>query len=123
VRNNRRSKSVGMGGRTARPVSTTGTSPHSCPSSGLTPGSGGVVVSSHQCTLRRLHTAFAGFVRRVKTANPDVRAGYPRFKGKARFDRVGWPKDGDGSHWLPDEQRGPLLMGMRPLIVRVTCSP
>jgi putative transposase len=37
--------------------------------------------SSQQSTLRRLNQAFAGFFRRVKTASPGVRPGYPRFKG------------------------------------------
>ena len=53
--------------------------------------------SSEQATLRRLNKAFAGFFRRVRTAKPGVKAGYPRFKGKARFDSVEWPKDGDGA--------------------------
>jgi putative transposase len=61
--------------------------------------------SSQQATLRRLHKAFAGFFRRMKTATPGVRAGYPRFKGKARFDSVEWPKDGDGGRWLPEQRR------------------
>jgi len=61
--------------------------------------------SSQQATLRRLNKAFAGFFRRVKSATPGVKAGYPRFKGKARFDSVQWPKDGDGARWLPDEKR------------------
>ena len=53
--------------------------------------------SSQQATLRRLNKAFAGFFRRVNTAKP----GYPRFKGKARFGSMEWPKDGDGARWLP----------------------
>ncbi|SPX88511.1 Transposase [Mycobacterium xenopi] len=61
--------------------------------------------SSQQATLRRLNKAFAGFFRRVKTAKPGVKAGYPRFKGKARFDSVEWPKDGDGARWLPEHKR------------------
>jgi putative transposase len=61
--------------------------------------------SSQQATLRRLNKAFAGFFRRVKTAKPGVKAGYPRFKGKARFDSVEWPKDGDGARWLPETKR------------------
>ncbi len=61
--------------------------------------------SSQQATLRRLNTAFAGFFRRVKTAKPGVKAGYPRFRGAARFDSVGWPKDGDGARWLPARRR------------------
>jgi putative transposase len=61
--------------------------------------------SSQQATLRRLNIAFAGFFRRVKTAKPGVKPGYPRFKGKARFDSVEWPKDGDGARWLPEAKR------------------
>jgi putative transposase len=58
--------------------------------------------SSQQATLRRLNRAFAGFFRRVKRGQ---KAGYPRFKGKARFDSVEWPKDGDGARWLPEQRR------------------
>ena len=58
--------------------------------------------SSQQATLRRLNKAFAGFFGRVKAGQ---RPGYPRFKGKARFDSVAWPKDGDGARWLPDHRR------------------
>jgi putative transposase len=29
----------------------------------------------------------------------DVRPGFPRFKGRNRFDSVEWPKDGDGARW------------------------
>jgi putative transposase len=61
--------------------------------------------SSQQATLRRLNKAFAGFFRRVKTAQAGVRPGYPRFKGKARFDSVEWPKDGDGARWLREQRR------------------
>lgn len=58
--------------------------------------------SSQQATLRRLNKAFAGFFRRVKAGQT---AGYPRFKGAARFDSVEWPKDGDGARWFPDHNR------------------
>ena len=58
--------------------------------------------SSQQATLRRLNKAFAGFFRRVKAGQTP---GYPRFKGKARFDSVEWPKDGDGARWLPAQRR------------------
>jgi putative transposase len=61
--------------------------------------------SSQQATLRRLNKAFAGFFRRVKTANAGVKPGYPRFKGAGRFDSVEWPKDGDGARWLPEAKR------------------
>jgi putative transposase len=58
--------------------------------------------SSQQATLRRLNKAFGGFFRRIARGQ---RAGYPRFKGKARFDSVEWPKDGDGARWLPEQNR------------------
>ncbi len=58
--------------------------------------------SSQQATLRRLNQAFTGFFRRVKATQTP---GYPRFKGKARFDSVEWPKDGDGARWLPEQRR------------------
>jgi putative transposase len=61
--------------------------------------------SSQQATLRRLNKAFAGFFRRVKTAKPGVKAGYPRFKGAGRFDSVEWPKDGDGARGLAEQHR------------------
>ena len=82
--------------------------------------------SSQQATLRRLNKAFAGFFRRVKTAKPGVNPGYPRFQGKARFDSVEWPKNGDGARWL-SEQRRVYLQGIgqvkvhlhRPVVGRV----
>jgi putative transposase len=58
--------------------------------------------SSQQATLRRLNKAFIGFFDRVKAGQTP---GYPRFKGKARFNSVQWPKDGDGARWLPDQRR------------------
>jgi putative transposase len=58
--------------------------------------------SSQQATLRRLNKAFDGFFRRVKAGRTP---GYPRFKGKARFDSVEWPKDGDGARWHPEHDR------------------
>jgi putative transposase len=58
--------------------------------------------SSQQATLRRLNKSFAGFFRRVKAGK---KAGYPRFKGAARFDSVEWPKDGDGARWRPERRR------------------
>jgi putative transposase len=67
--------------------------------------------SSQQATLRRLNKAFAGFFRRLKTAKAGAKPGYPRFKGKARFDSVEWPKDGDGARWRP-EQRQVYLQGI-----------
>jgi putative transposase len=52
--------------------------------------------------LRRLNKAVAGFFRRVKAGR---QAGYPRFRGAARFDSVQWPKDGAGARWLPERRR------------------
>jgi putative transposase len=58
--------------------------------------------SSQQATLRRLNKAFERFFGRVKLGQ---KAGYPRFKAKARFESVEWPKDGDGARWLPEARR------------------
>lgn len=82
--------------------------------------------SSQQATVRPLNKAFAGFFRRVTTVKPGVKPGYARFKGKARFDSVEWPKDGDGARRLP-EQRRVYLQGIgqvkvhlhRPVVGRV----
>jgi putative transposase len=52
--------------------------------------------SSQQATLRRLDRAFAAFFRRVKAGQAP---GYPRFRGRARFDSVEWPRDRDGCRW------------------------
>ena len=74
--------------------------------------------SSQQATLRRLNKAFAGFFRRVKAAKPSVRPGFPRFKGKGRFDSMEWPKDGEGARWRP-EQRQVYLQGIGQVKVHV----
>lgn len=49
--------------------------------------------SSAQATMRRLDKAFTAFFRRVKAGQ---RPGYPRFKGRDRFDTVEFPSHGDG---------------------------
>jgi putative transposase len=49
--------------------------------------------SSCQATLRRLDRAFQAFFRRVKAGETP---GYPRFKGRGRFDTVEFPSYGDG---------------------------
>jgi putative transposase len=49
--------------------------------------------SSAQATMRRLDKAFQAFFRRVKAGE---KPGYPRFKGRDRFDSVEFPKHGDG---------------------------
>ncbi len=48
--------------------------------------------SSCQATLKRLQRAFENFFRRLKAGEP----GYPRFKGKYRFETVVFPSYGDG---------------------------
>ncbi len=50
--------------------------------------------SSCQATLRRLQRAFENFFRRLKEGEKDP--GYPRFKGRNRFDTVEFPSYGDG---------------------------
>jgi putative transposase len=49
--------------------------------------------SSCQATLRRLDKAFQAFFRHMKAGET---AGYPRFKGRNRFDTVEFPSYGDG---------------------------
>ncbi len=49
--------------------------------------------SSCQATLRRLDRAFTAFFRRLKTGE---KPGYPRFRGRGRFDSVVFPSYGDG---------------------------
>jgi putative transposase len=59
---------------------------------------------SQQATLRRLDRAFAGFFRRLMAGE---KPGYPRFKGRGRFNTVEWPEDGDGCRWnsVPGQTR------------------
>ena len=49
--------------------------------------------SSTQATLRRLDRAFKAFFRRIKSGEAP---GYPRFKGRDRFDTVEFPSYSDG---------------------------
>lgn len=49
--------------------------------------------SSCQATLRRLDKTYAAFFRRLKAGEEP---GYPRFKGRHRFDTVEFPSYGDG---------------------------
>jgi putative transposase len=49
--------------------------------------------SSCQATLRRLDRAFQGFFRRLQAGE---KPGYPRFKGRNRYDTVEFPSYGDG---------------------------
>ncbi|MDE2095679.1 MAG: transposase [Patescibacteria group bacterium] len=49
--------------------------------------------SSAQATMRRLDRAYQAFFRRVKAGD---KPGYPRFKGRNRFDSIEFPAYGDG---------------------------
>jgi len=49
--------------------------------------------SSCQATLRRLDKAFQAFFRRIKSGD---KAGYPRFRGRGRYNTVEFPSYGDG---------------------------
>jgi putative transposase len=49
--------------------------------------------SSAQATMRRLDKSFAAFFRRVEAGEDP---GYPRFKGRDRFDSIEFPAYGDG---------------------------
>ncbi|MFF5206097.1 RNA-guided endonuclease InsQ/TnpB family protein [Streptosporangium sp. NPDC000396] len=46
--------------------------------------------------MRRLQAAFTAFFTRVRSGRAP---GFPRFKGRGRFDTVTWPRDGDGCRW------------------------
>ncbi|MEV0151123.1 MULTISPECIES: transposase [unclassified Nonomuraea] len=59
-------------------------------------GQGRWSAGSQQQTLRRLDKAFAAFFRRAKAGH---KAGYPRFKGRGRFDTVQWPAVKNGASW------------------------
>jgi putative transposase len=50
--------------------------------------------SSAQATMRRLDKAFANFFRRVKAKVG--KPGYPRFRGRDRYDSIVFPVHGDG---------------------------
>ena len=73
-------------------------------------GSGGVVVfqsAGHAAAVEQ------GVCRVLPPGQSGQTPGYPRFKGKARFDSVEWPKDGDGARWLPEHPAG-VSAGHRP---------
>lgn len=57
--------------------------------------------TAQQQTLRRLKRSFDGFYRRAKTG---TKAGFPRFRSRARFDTVDHV-NGDGAKWTPTEGR------------------
>lgn len=57
---------------------------------------------SEQATLRKLDRAMQAFFRRVRAG--DV-PGYPRFKGRDRFNSVIWPSMGDACRWVSDMSR------------------
>jgi putative transposase len=50
--------------------------------------------SSAQATMRRLDKAYKAFFRRAKAK--DGKPGFPRFKGRDRFDSFEFPSYGDG---------------------------
>lgn len=67
--------------------------------------------SSAQATMRRLDKAFQAFFRRVRAGDAP---GYPRFKGKDRFESIEFPSHGDGIRFL-----GPKLRIQHVGMVRV----
>ncbi len=52
--------------------------------------------------MRRLDKAFAAFFRRVKAG---AKPGYPRFRGRDRYDSVEFPAYGDGIRLTGDRLR------------------
>ena len=59
--------------------------------------------SSAQATMRRLDKAYQNFFRRMKAG--EVKAGFPRFKGKGRFESIEYPAYGDGIRLNGDRLR------------------
>ena len=57
--------------------------------------------SSAQATMRRLQRSFENFFRRV---NNGEKPGYPRFKGRDRFDSFTFPAYGDGIRLLDSDR-------------------
>ena len=57
-------------------------------------GIGKLNCSASQDVLRRLDKSFQSFFRRIKTG--DIAAGFPRFKGKDRFNSITFPTYGNG---------------------------
>jgi putative transposase len=49
--------------------------------------------SSAQATMRRLDQGFVAFFRRLKSGE---KPGYPRFRGRDRYDSIEYPAYGDG---------------------------
>jgi putative transposase len=58
--------------------------------------------SSAQATMRRLDKAYRAFFRRARSGE---RPGYPRFKGRDRFDSIEFPAYGDGIRLLGSRLR------------------
>lgn len=58
--------------------------------------------SSAQATMRRLDRAFRSFFRRVEAGQ---KPGYPRFKGRDRFDSFTYPSVGDGARIIGNKLR------------------
>jgi putative transposase len=58
--------------------------------------------SSAQATMRRLDKAFVAFFRRCKSGG---KPGYPRFKGRDRFDSIEFPAYGDGIRLIESKLR------------------
>ncbi|WP_232320630.1 helix-turn-helix domain-containing protein [Herbidospora daliensis] len=59
-------------------------------------GQGRWSFSSQQATLRRLDKAYRAFFARVRAGQAP---GFPRFRGRGRFDSVEWPQNGNGCRW------------------------
>ncbi|MFH0351027.1 MAG: RNA-guided endonuclease InsQ/TnpB family protein [Chromatiales bacterium] len=59
--------------------------------------------SSAQATMRNLDKAFQAFFRRVKAGEKEP--GYPRFKGRDRFDSFTYPSIGDGARVVGNKLR------------------
>lgn len=58
--------------------------------------------SSAQATMRRLDKGFVAFFRRLKSGE---KPGYPRFRGRDRYDSIEYPVYGDGIRLTGDRLR------------------
>ncbi|KPD32509.1 transposase [Thermus scotoductus] len=69
-----------------------------------------------QNVIERVDLAFKGFFRRVKAGQ---KAGYPRFKGKGRYDSFTFPQAGTTGVKLQDGERRVLLYGIGSVKVKL----
>ena len=99
----RRCRNAATPGGQAGPASATAISRRSSPRSGQCAR----IMAVCRSPASRPHCAGSTGPLRVSSdgSKAGARPGYPRFKGKARFDTRGVAQDGDGARWHPDTRR------------------